>query len=106
MESYIQISTTTDSIESARELASVLLKEKRAACIQIIPNVESHYKWENKLEVTSEFLLLIKTFCTQEQYVVEIIRAIHPYSTPEIISNDIDILDKRYGEWFKSSMES
>ena len=106
MESCIQISTTTDSIESARKLASILLKEKKAACIQIIPNVESHYKWKNKLEVTSEFLLLIKTFSNQEEYVVEIIRSIHPYSTPEIISNGIDILDKRYGEWFKSSMES
>ncbi len=106
MESCIQISTTTDSIESARKLASILLKEKKAACIQIIPNVESHYKWKNKLEVTSEFLLLIKTFSNQEEYVVEIIRSIHPYSTPEIISNGIDILDKPYGEWLKSSMES
>ena len=106
MESYIQISTTTDSIESARKLASVLLKEKRAACIQIIPNVESHYKWENKLEVTSEFLLIIKTFSNLEQYIVEIIRSFHPYSTPEIICNGIDILDKRYGKWFKSSIES
>ena len=106
MESYIVISTTTDTRESARNLAAILLKDKRAACVQIIPDIESYYQWENKLKVESEFLLLIKTAESQKNHVIEIVKRTHLYSTAEVISHQIDILDENYRKWFKSSMET
>ena len=105
METYILISTTTNSRESARDLAAILLKDKSVACVQIIPDIESYYQWENKLKVESEFLLLIKTAEEQKNHVTNIIKKTHPYSTPEVISHQIDILDENYRKWFKSSME-
>ena len=106
MENHILILTTTNTISSARNIACTLVKEKKAACVQIMPDIESHYNWENQLKVDSEFLLYIKTSTSNEDDVMNILKDLHPYNTPEIISHEIKILNDNYRKWFNSSMKA
>ena len=80
MEKHILISTTTNTISSARNIASVLVKEKKAACVQIAPDIESHYNWENELKVDSEFLLYIKTSTSKKDDVMKILKDLNHIS--------------------------
>ena len=57
----VLIYSTTDSREEAITIGKQLVKNKLAACVNIIPNVESIYNWQNELQQDSEFLLIIKT---------------------------------------------
>ena len=106
MEKHILISTTTNTISSARNIASTLVKEKKAACVQIATDIEPHYNWENELKVDSEFLLYIKTSTSNKDDVIKILKDLHPYSTPEVISHEIKILNDNYRKWFNLSMKA
>ena len=106
MEKHILISTTTNTISSARNIASTLVKEKKAACVQIATDIEPHYNWENELKVDSEFLLYIKTSTSNKDDVMKILKDLHPYSTPEVISHEIKILNDNYRKWFNLSMKA
>ena len=106
MENHILISTTTNTISSARNIASSLVKEKKAACVQIVSDIESHYNWENELKVDSEFLLYIKTSTSQKDDVMKILKDLHPYTTPEVICHEIKILNDDYRKWFNLSIKA
>ncbi len=80
------IYTTIDNKQIAEELASKAIKDKITACVNIIPNITSIYKWENKIEKSSEYILLFKTTCHNEKELMKWIEQHHPYSVPAIIS--------------------
>jgi periplasmic divalent cation tolerance protein len=79
------IYATTPTIAQARTIARELVKEKLAACVHIIPTVESYYRWEGKIEETDECALLAKTSQRNIQKAIRKIRDLHPYEIPEII---------------------
>jgi len=79
------IYATTPTIAQARTIARELVKEKLAACVQIIPTVESFYRWEGTIEETDECALLVKTSQKNIQKAIRKIRDLHPYEVPEII---------------------
>ena len=79
------IYATTPTIAQARAIARELVKEKLAACVHIIPTVESYYRWEGKIEETDECALLAKTSQRKIQKAIQKIREMHPYEIPEII---------------------
>ncbi|PNX47413.1 MAG: divalent-cation tolerance protein CutA [Thermoplasmata archaeon M11B2D] len=77
--------STTDTLESAKMIARTLVKEKLAACVHIIPTIESIYRWQGKIEETSECVLLVKTSDRNVQSTIQKIRSLHPYEVPEIV---------------------
>jgi len=79
------IYSTTDTIDTAKTMARVLIKEKLVACVHIIPKIESIYRWQGKLEETNECVLLAKTSERNVQKTIQKIRSLHPYEVPEII---------------------
>jgi len=79
------IYSTTDTYETARTIARVLVKEKLVACVHIIPKIESIYRWQGKIEETNESVLLAKTSERNVQKTIQKIHSLHPYSVPEII---------------------
>ena len=93
------IQTTTDSIKIAESLSELLLSNNASPCVQIISNVKSVYQWKDKLEHSSEILLLIKTIPENVQKCKNIILKHHNYDTPELIVMDGYILEDDYQAW-------
>lgn len=88
---------------SATSIAHKLVKDKVAACVNIIPGIESVYTWQNKLETSQEYLLLIKTTKNAFIKLEAIIKKEHPYECPEIISLPIQQGSSTYLQWLKDN---
>jgi len=98
----IAIFCTTNSIENAKTIANALVEEELSACVNIIPNVLSIYKWENNIESDEEFLMVIKTKKELLSEIESKIKAMHPYKVPEIIAFDIQDGSKDYLNWLNA----
>ena len=98
------IITSINSKNNAEGLANILIESKIAACVQVIENVTSIYKWKKKTEKTLEFLLFIKTKYINNNKIKDLIIKNNNYNTPEIISIDFKSLSKGYTEWMKNSI--
>ena len=94
------IQTTIDSIKIAESISELLVNINASPCVQIISNVKSVYRWKNKLEKSSEILLLIKTIPEKIQQCKDIILKHHNYDVPELIVLDGDIMEDEYEAWF------
>ncbi|MBL8743651.1 MAG: divalent-cation tolerance protein CutA [Myxococcales bacterium] len=74
----------------AERIAKALVEARLCACVNVLPGVKSFYHWEGKLEDASESTLLVKTRKALLPELTEAVKAIHPYSVPEVIALDID----------------
>ena len=101
----IIILTTVSSTKEGESIASKLVENKLAACVNILPKMTSIYRWENTINKEDEFLLIIKTAEYLEQKVYEFIRDNHSYEVPEIITLGINNIDIEYSTWLNSSIE-
>jgi periplasmic divalent cation tolerance protein len=104
MESFIQVTTTTESEEQAKKIADFLVATKLAACVQIVGPITSIYRWKGKVENAQEWLCLIKT---REDFYTDIelaIKEMHFYETPEIIAVPIIKGSKEYLQWLDSEI--
>lgn len=99
------ILTTHDDLVQARELARHLVEQRAAACVNIIPHLESVFYWENAVQTESEFLLLIKTTEAKMAQVKAILEERHSYDVPEIIAFDGEVLHQPYMEWVRDCLE-
>jgi periplasmic divalent cation tolerance protein len=96
---YIVVFITVDSPETAQKITDKLLTERKAACVNIIPKVESHYWWQGKIESANELMLIVKTRAALLDELVTLVKEIHPYSVPEIIALPIIGGNKDYLNW-------
>ncbi len=83
---YCLVLSTCPNQESAESIARLLVENKLAACVNIVPGMTSVYEWKGKIETSQEHLLIIKTKTTAFQAVETSILSNHPYELPEIIS--------------------
>lgn len=95
----IAVFITVDSPEVARKIADVLLTERKAACVNIVPAIESHYWWEEKKETDQEILLIVKTQAELLDELILLVKKNHPYSVPEIVAIPIVGGNKDYLKW-------
>jgi periplasmic divalent cation tolerance protein len=77
--------STVGTLEEARTIARALIKEKLVACVNIIPRVDSIYRWQGKIEEGSECVLLAKTTEHNVEHAIQKIRELHSYTVPDII---------------------
>ena len=77
---------TAASQDEARSLARLLVEERLAACVQILPAMQSLYVWQGSTEQSDEILLLVKTTLDVFSHLEETVKARHSYDTPEIIA--------------------
>lgn len=96
---YCCVLCTVPDIQKARKLAGLLLSKRVAACVQILPGLESHYRWRGKRETAKEVLLIIKTKASVYKRLEEAILANHPYEVPEIVCLSITQGSKSYLGW-------
>lgn len=97
---------TASSVDEARRIAEALLHPRLAACVNIVPGVESHYWWQGKLEQGSEVLLLIKTSAEQFDAVSAAVRSMHSYECPEIVAIDPREMAPAYRAWWEQQMDA
>ena len=95
---------TDPNLAEGRDLAKKLLEQKLAACVNLIPQVESFYWWEGKIENNGETLLMIKTMKKEWEKLESFVRKNHSYSVPEIIGIPISERSKPYAQWIKDSV--
>jgi periplasmic divalent cation tolerance protein len=97
-DSIIVFMTASNGEEAAR-LAEMLVGAHLAACVQILPEMESVYRWQGKVERVPEILLLAKTTKSKFEELEREVRALHSYDTPEIIAVPVVAGSPRYLEW-------
>jgi len=90
---------TAGSAEEAHKIAEVLVKGEKAACVNILPGVDSLFWWEDKLNSTQESLLLVKTKASLFPGIVELVKRMHSYEVPEIIALPIIAGSEDYLKW-------
>lgn len=105
MKSISIIICSAPDVKTARKLSDILLKEKLAACVSIIPGIESHYVWEGKREKSPEVLLWIKTTENLFKKVEKIIQKEHPYDCPEILQVSVNKSFGSYHNWILEQVE-
>lgn len=87
------------NIDEAKKISSTLVTEKLAACINIIPKVESIYLWKDKLEKSTEVLLIIKTALKTFPALQRRLIDLHSYEVPEIVMLESSKVSKDYLDW-------
>ena len=90
----------------ARKLASGILENRLAACVNLKPGLESHYRWEGKLCQETEVLMVLKTTGDQLVALEAWVLAEHPYDTPEFVVLKIETGSARYLDWISESVGS
>jgi len=101
----IVVLTTAGSREEAARLAEMLVGARLAACVQIMPEMESIYHWEGSIHRDPEFLLLAKTTRANFADLEREVRALHSYETPEIIALPVTAVSARYLEWLTTTVK-
>jgi periplasmic divalent cation tolerance protein len=96
---YCCVLCTVPDIQKARKLAGLLISKHLAACVQILPGLESHYHWKGKKETSKEVLLIIKTKAAAYKRLEKTILANHPYEVPEIVCLPIQKGSRSYLDW-------
>ena len=104
VEDAIVVFMTAANGEEATRLADLLVGAHLAACVQILPEMESVYRWEGKIERQSEILLLAKTTRAKFADLEREVRALHSYETPEIVAVPIVAGSNPYLEWLDASL--
>lgn len=99
----IFVLTTTDKITIAKRITKTLLDQKLIACASIIP-MESSYWWKGKIANEKEFQLVLKTKAENYEKIEKLIKKLHTYDLPEIISINIAKAGKDYLAWIASEI--
>jgi len=104
MSNALIVLVTAPNIEEASRIADTLVGERLAACVNIVSGIESIYRWEGRVARDNEVLMIIKT--TDERY-AELeaqVKALHSYTTPEVIAIRIERGAEAYLKWLGESV--
>lgn len=96
--------TTISSLEEGRRLARLLVEGRLAACVNLVPNLTSVYRWKGAVEESSEVLLLIKTSAELLGPLEAALRELHPYELPEVLVLGITSGSQPYLDWILGSV--
>lgn len=105
MTDKIVVLTTASSKEEAHKIGRTLVERLLAACVNVVPQVISIYRWEGEIEEAEEWLLVVKTTRGAFERVREAIKELHSYDAPECISISIDEGSVEYLGWIGQSVK-
>lgn len=102
---YALVYITTSGNEESKKVANILVKEKLAACINIISSIESIYLWKGEIEEDMESLLIAKTKVDNIDKIIKRVKEIHSYETPAILAIPIIEGSKDYLDYLDSELD-
>lgn len=100
---YLVIFITAANKNEARKIAEYLVKKRLAACVNIIANIESIYRWKGKVESAKEVLLIAKAKAGLFSELERAVKKLHSYECPEVIAFAITKGNKDYLKWIKET---
>lgn len=104
--SYLLVLSTCPGSITAKKIANALVADQLAACVQVIPGVQSFFRWVGKVDHKDEHLLLIKTTADRYAELESRITSLHPYELPEIVAVPISTGLSGYLSWIDDSTQS
>ncbi|MGN6274981.1 MAG: divalent-cation tolerance protein CutA [Solirubrobacterales bacterium] len=104
MADYVQVLTTCGSEEEAGRIASLLVEQRLAACVQVVGPIASRYRWQGEIEEEREWQCLAKTTRAAYEAVEAAIREVHSYDEPEIIATPIVAGSPGYLAWIDENV--
>ena len=102
---FILVLVSTKDVAEAKKIARILLENKLIACANILPKIESLYFWDGKVAEETESFVLLKTSSDCFEDLERLIKEIHSYSLPEIISLEINEGNKDYLNWLEENIK-
>jgi periplasmic divalent cation tolerance protein len=100
----VLVLTTIGSTADGRQMASILVNERLAACVNVLGEVESVYRWKGSVEVERERQLAIKTTAARVPALRARLHELHTYEVPEFIVLQVDGGSEAYLEWIRESV--
>ena len=95
----IVVVSTFPSEDKAAEVARTLVDERLAACVNLVPNVRSIYRWQDAVSDDREVLAIIKTENDRDEQLCKRLVALHPYEVPEVVVVSVAGGHSKYLEW-------
>ena len=99
----ILVFCTFPDAETARQIGTPLVNAKLAACVSLVPGIESIYHWQGKVETSQEVLALFKTTSSRYAELEQRLRELHPYDVPEILAVSPTAVSPAYAQWVGDS---
>jgi periplasmic divalent cation tolerance protein len=101
---FIVVFITTKTPEEANKISKSLVKKRLAACVNIVPDVSTHFWWKDKLDFSHESLLMVKSKQSLLPDIIKSVKKMYSYSIPEIIALPIAGGDQDYLDWLDSEV--
>lgn len=102
--SVVVVLSTLPSPEKAAEIARILVEERLAACVNIVPQVRSIYRWKDQVQDETETLAIAKTTADRAEALHRRMLALHPYDVPEVIALPVSGGHAPYLAWVAASV--
>ncbi|MGB9936202.1 MAG: divalent-cation tolerance protein CutA [Methanobacterium sp.] len=102
---YAFVYITTSGKEESENIGRTLVEKRLAACVNILPSIESIYLWKGEIEEDNESLLIAKTKADNIDKIIKRVKEIHSYETPAILAIPIIEGSKDYLDYLESEMK-
>ncbi|MDB6123779.1 MAG: uncharacterized protein JWQ71_2772 [Pedosphaera sp.] len=104
-EKFVIVLVTAPNLKVARQLAKKALKARLIACANLVPQIESHYWWQGKMENGEEVFMVMKTAKSKLGELEKLVVKNHPYDTPEFLVLPLSGGNRRYLDWIADSIK-
>ena len=106
MERVVFVYTTWPTTVEAEKAGRTLVERRLAACVNILPGMISHYRWEGKVERAEEAVMLVKTRASLADEVEQAVQELHPYDTPAVLVMPVESVERDYLRWLLAATAS
>ena len=106
MDRAVFVYTTWPTTVEAEAGGRALVERRLAACVNILPGMISHYRWEGKVERAEEAVMLVKTRASVANAVSDAVKELHSYDTPAIVVLPLESVEKTYLAWLLAETDA